>query len=291
MRPPMPRIAFLLGAPELARNDNHRRLPDGFARAGWQVSTLPQADVRLGPTGVRFGDHDPAQFDLVWLLGLGRADTFFDRAQLLRLLPQERFVTGIDALVYLHAKYAWWPYMPETHASNDAEHLLTLLRRGGEWVIKPAAGSYGRDVHRVRADAQGEARVRALVGADRGPGRYCLLQRFVANIAAGEKRTLIAGGEVLGSYLRVPGEDFRANLSAGASAVPTQLDEQEATLVREVAERLTAQGVGFAAIDVCAPYLMEVNLANPGGLETLSRLYGRDVTAAAVAAIGRWRGA
>ena len=32
--------------------------------------------------------------------------------------------------------------------------------------------------------------------------------------------------------------------------------------------------VGFAAIDTVGGYLMEVNLANPGGLGTLSQFHG-----------------
>jgi glutathione synthase len=283
----VPRIAFLLGTVEMARNDNHVRLPRAFAEAGWEVDELPQNGVALTPEGVRFGDRDPDRFDLVWVLGLGRADTFYDRAQLLRLLPQERFVTEIDALVYLHAKYAWWPYMPETYASNEAPRLCALLESGGEWVVKPAAGSYGRDVYRVRAGAEDAALIAELVGDATQPGRYCLLQRFVDQIAAGEKRTLIAGGQVLGSYLRVPDGDFRANLAVGATPEATRLTGTEQDLVQEIADQLTRRGVGFAAIDTCHPYLMEVNVANPGGLETLGRLYGRDVTAEAVAAIAR----
>jgi glutathione synthase len=281
----LPHIAFLLGAPELARNDNHRRLPQAFAAAGWQVTGVPQGAVRLTPGGVRLGDHDPARFDLVWLLGLGRPETFFDRAQLLRLLPQHRFVTRIDALVYLHAKYAWWPYMPETHAGNDPQRLKALLRQGGVWVAKPAAGSYGRDVHRISSGADGEAVIDALVGHAAEPGRYCLLQRYVAEIEAGEKRTLMAGGRLLDTYLRLPGEDFRTNLAAGARAQLTTLTAPEHRLVTKIAELLTGHGVGFAAIDICFPYLMEVNIANPGGLETLARLTGEDPTPAAVAAV------
>ncbi|MEQ8485896.1 MAG: hypothetical protein RIB46_16175 [Pseudomonadales bacterium] len=285
----MPHIAFLLGPPELARNDNHTRLPAGFRAAGWQVTELPQAAVALTPAGVRLGDDDPDRFDLIWLLGLGRADTFLDRAQLLRLLPQARFVNAVDALIHRHAKYAWWRYMPETHASNDPLRLKALLGDGGTWVAKPAAGSYGRDVYRVRAGADGEAIIDALVGQRREPGRFCLMQRYLPQIEAGEKRTLIAGGEIVGSYLRLPDGDFRTNLATGARAQPTTLTPAERALVAAVAAEFEANGIGFAAIDICDPYLMEVNVANPGGLETLARVYGHDVTADAVAAVSRAR--
>ena len=278
----MPDIAFLLGDPRQARNDNHQRLPRAFAAAGWQVTTLSQDEIRLTPQGVRLGPHRPRRFQRLWLVGMGRADTFLDRMQLLRLLPQKRFVTRVDALTYLHAKYAWWPHMPETFASADAGYLRSVLARGGEWVAKPAAGSFGRDVHRLRGDADGAAVLERLTAQGT---RYCLLQRYVAAVEAGEKRTLVAGGRIIGSYLRLPADGWRGNLAAGAEARPTHLDPEERTLVEVVARELTRRGVGFAAVDTVYPYLMEVNLANPGGLETLERLYGTDPAPEVVAAL------
>jgi glutathione synthase len=274
-------IAFLLGDTRIARNDNHLRLPRAFADAGWQVSLLSHETVRLQPGGVRLGDADPAQFDLIWLLGLGRAETFFDRMQLLRQLPPEQFVTRIDAFVYLHAKYGWWRHMPETYASNDPGYLNSLLDRGGEWVVKPSAGSYGRDVMRVSAGADAAGTLERMTAG----GCYCLLQRFVPEIAAGETRTLVAGGRIIGSYLRVAERGFRTNLSQGASARPTTLSDRERHLVETVAAELLREGIGFAAVDTVFPYLIEVNLANPGGLATLAEVYGRDHSLEVVGAI------
>src|SRR5690606_9620216 len=125
------RIAFLIGDTALARHDNHRRLPAAFRAAGWRVDLLPQESIRLEPSGVRLGDADPDRYTLIWLLGMGRAHTFLDRMQLLRLLPQERFVIEVDALVYRHAKYPWRRWMPETHASSDLDYLTRLLESGG----------------------------------------------------------------------------------------------------------------------------------------------------------------
>jgi glutathione synthase len=278
---PMSKIAFLLGDTRIARNDNHLRLPRAFAEAGWQVSLLSQEAVRLQPDGVRLGDVDPAQFDLIWLLGLGRAETFFDRMQLLRQLPPEQFVTRVDALVYLHAKYAWWSHMPATYASNDPSYLYSLVEQGGTWVVKPSAGSYGRDVVRVSAGADAAGALERMTAG----GRYCLLQRFVEQIDAGETRTLVAGGRIIGSYLRVAEQGFRTNLSQGASARSTTLSSKERVLVEAVAEELVREGIGFAAVDTVFPYLIEVNLANPGGLATLADVYARDHSQEVVAAI------
>ena len=104
-------------------------------------------------------------------------------------------------------------------------------------------------------------------------------------VAGGEKRTLVAGGRIVGSYLRRPGTDFRTNLAVGADAAPAQLSEQERALVQEIATRLDGLGVGFAAVDTVYPYLMEVNVANPGGLSTMASLYGENLAPAVAAAV------
>ena len=50
---------------------------------------------------------------------------------------------------------------------------------------------------------------------------------------------------------------------------------------------LHSQRVHYAAIDTVGEHLMEVNLANPGGLGTLASLYDRDPEAQVVEAIRR----
>lgn len=283
-------IAFLLGDVGLARHDHHERLPAAFRAAGWTVTLTSHEALRLEPVGVTLDGMDPARFDLIWPLGLGRLETFLDRMQLLRLLPAARLVTPVDGLVYWHAKHAWWSHMPETYASADATFLKAQLARGGDWVVKPTAGSFGRDVMRIRNDPAGIAAIDRLTARHAPePGRFCLLQRYVPEIERGETRTLMAGGRLIGSYLR-RGADFRSNLAAGATPLATELGAAERGLVDEMAADLTARGIGFAAIDTAYPYLMEVNLANPGGLGTLHALYGKDPAPDVVAALAAWRG-
>jgi glutathione synthase len=148
------------------------------------------------------------------------------------------------------------------------------MSSGGDWVIKPTAGSYGRDVTLFRA---GTATLDALERLWRSNGSgYLMAQRYLPDIDNGEKRTLIAGGRLIASYLRLPEDGLKANLAAGGQAMPTCLTEEEQTLVERIAGDLASLGVGFAAVDTVGTHLMEVNVANPGGLETLERLSGRD---------------
>jgi glutathione synthase len=244
--------------------------------------------VHIAANRVKIGIHDPEDFALIWLLGFGRQVSYFDRMQILRSLPQQAFVVGIDALTYLHGKHRWLEFMPETHTSSDSAYLQRQFQSGGEWVLKPTAGSYGRDVVRF-ADPQSGRRALSAMQAQY-PDAYLILQRYLPAILDGETRTLVAGGEIIGSYRRKPVGDFRANLAQQGEALPTCLSSDETDLVATLAADLARLGAGFAAIDTVYPYLMEVNVANPGGLETLAGLGAPQLAAQVVSAVTRWKG-
>ena len=284
----MPEILFLLGEADLARNDNHVRLPKAFAQAGWAVTALPHDCLGVTAGRIQLNGHEPDRFDRIWPLGLGPRESFFDRMQMLAALDQRRLVVGADAFTYLHGKYRWLDLMPQTHAGNDAGALARVIASGGDWVIKPPAGSYG---HMVQVIREGEDPMPALLALTGGEARrYCLVQRFVPEIVHGEKRTLVAGGEVCGTYLRTPTNDHRANLTTGGRASAATMTEDESRLVEHLTAELLDLGASFAAIDTVAGRLMEVNVANPGGLATLESVYGRDPTPRAVAALmAHWK--
>lgn len=279
----LPEILFLTGDVDAARNDNHERLPQAFSALGWQVQVLSHEAVRIKNNQITIDQTRPNRFELIWLLGFGRQVTFFDRMQILRQLDQRRFVTTVDALMYLHGKHRWLKHMPETHTCADFEHLLSVVMQGGQWIVKPPAGSYGRQVQLV--DGEHQARSALSQFDNESDGGYCLVQRFIPQIVEGEKRTLVAGGQIIGSYLRIPNDQLLANVIADGTIEKTSLSENEAELVHEIAQDLTTFGAGFAAIDIVYPYLIEVNVANPGGLATLGKLYGHDFAADAARAL------
>ncbi len=54
----------------------------------------------------------------------------------------------------------------------------------------------------------------------------------------------------------------------------------ETALVVAVARQLLEHGVRFVAVDLVYPWIVEFNLANPGGLETIERLTGENLAPA-----------
>ena len=284
----MPSILFLVNNAGPAHNDNHLRLPSTFTELGWHAVSVDHDDLRWDGRDVLTGDLDAGRFDLIWMLGFGRRESYYDRMQLLRRLDQGRFVNPVDAYTYLHGKLppdeSLAEHIPESHAAASARYLLECLDNRTPWVLKPSGASFGRDVSLVQDNAEGRRAVRKLIERD----GFALLQRYVPSIERGEVRCLLAGGEIVGCYKRRrhPG-DIRVNLAAGGRAERHDLTGPERTLAEAVARRLTAAGVGFAAVDFAWPYLIETNIANPGGLATLESMTGTDPTARTVGLIAR----
>ena len=261
-------------------NDNAQRIPQAFMQAGWQVQTAAHNDLQWRNDALLVGTTPAADFDLIWPIGLGPRATFLDRLQLMHTAAGASFITRPGAYTALHGKGALLQHGPESFISPSAEALARHMRdQPGDWVLKPLAGSFGRQVVRVSTVRQIE---QALDGDTSG---YWMLQRFVPAITRGEIRTLVCCNQIIGSYRRVPGDELHANLATGAQAEPTTLSGADAERVSAVHAELLHQGVGFAAIDTVDGRLMEVNIANPGGLATLDRLYGGDHAAALVRAV------
>ncbi len=222
--------------------------------------------------------HALADFDRIWLLGFGQQATTLDRFQLLAAhLPARRFVNAPAGIMAQHAKHALTSVpeplrLPESRVGNDSDWLLMQIRDGSDWILKPTGGSFGRGVVLLAADNPGAAAaaIRTAIGPQ--PGRYVQVQRRV-DTGAGELRVLLAAGKVIGAYRRMgaPGA-IAGNLAQGGQATATQLDSTITGACERLAAQLRSAGIDWAGIDLAWPWVMEVNVANPGGLTTLATL-------------------
>ncbi|MDX1974723.1 MAG: hypothetical protein SFT92_03505 [Rickettsiales bacterium] len=214
-------------------------------------------------------------FDLVWVLSFGRRGNFLDKIQLLHLLAERtRVVNHPLVLLFYHSKLSHHALAhrmnyPESYIDHNAERLWQIMHeKGGDWIIKPTGDSLGRGVFKL---TPGDANRRVLLENLTKDGNYCLLQRYIPEVAKGEKRVLMAGGEVMGFYAK-QGSDHRGNLHQGAVAQCCDLSEKERETCERIGRYLLEKGAYFVGIDLAWPYVLEWNVLSPGGLGTLERL-------------------
>jgi ribosomal protein S6--L-glutamate ligase len=148
------------------------------------------------------------------------------------------------------------PRAAVAQTAEDAERALATLR---EAVAKPLAGSLGDGVERVRDDAAGRARVRALVEQDGA----VYLQAYVPHPGR-DLRIFVVGGRARAAIERhAPPGEWRTNVARGGRTDPASPGRS----VEEVAEaaaralRLDYAGVDLVRTDEGATVL-EVN-GNP----------------------------
>ena len=218
-----------------------------------------------------------ADFDLVWLLSLGKRNSFLDKIQLLKILEaQTRVINSTEALLYLRSKYGLTQLNdlfqhPKTFASNQPETFIEIIERGGDWILKPAAGSLGQGIFLINERTHDyPSLIRYLLGQN--ADHYLLLQEHIPDIDRGEKRVLMAAGHLIGAYLRRQDTDHRTNLMQGGQAERTTLSEAEQALVLKLGAYCSELGAEFIGIDLVYPYVIEINVINPGGLGTLISL-------------------
>jgi glutathione synthase len=111
--------------------------------------------------------------------------------------------------------------------------------------------------------------------------RYAMAQRFISEIAHGDKRILLIDGEPVPYALaRIPAPgETRGNLAAGGRGVGVALSERDRWICSQVGPSLRAKGLMFVGLDVIGDYLTEINVTSPTCIRELDAIYGLNISA------------
>jgi glutathione synthase len=105
-----------------------------------------------------------------------------------------------------------------------------------------------------------------------------VLQKFIPEIAEGDKRIVLVDGEVAGAINRVPGAgEIRSNLAVGGTAAKTELTDREQEICATLAPELKKRGLLFVGIDVIGgQWLTEINVTSPTGIVAIDAFNATD---------------
>jgi hypothetical protein len=135
--------------------------------------------------------------------------------------------------------------MAETLVTRHIAELRDFMTKlGGEMVVKPLGGRGGEGVFHVHAADRNRNSI--LEQSTSFGARRAMAQRFLPEVARGDKRILLLEGEVLGALLRVPSpEELRANLHVGGRAERAEVTDADRRIVERIGPRLRADGLFF----------------------------------------------
>jgi glutathione synthase len=133
-------------------------------------------------------------------------------------------------------------------------------------------------VFRVGSDGLNLASIVETLGEN--GARTLMVQRFLPEIAQGDKRVLLIGGEVVPfSLARIPqGNEIRGNLAAGGKGVAMPLTEAEKSIAERLAPILNQRGLFLVGLDLIGGYLTEINVTSPTCFVEITEQSGFDVS-------------
>ena len=178
-----------------------------------------------------------------------------------RNAPEKLFVTDFAELI------------PPTLITSDAALIAEFRQRHGDIILKPLYGNGGAGViHLTPDDENLSSLLEMFTELYREP---IIVQRYLAEVRAGDKRIILIDGEAAGAINRVPADgEARANMHVGATPLKIALTPRDREICEAIGPACRERGLIFTGIDVIGDYLTEINVTSPTGIQEISRFDG-----------------
>jgi glutathione synthase len=159
--------------------------------------------------------------------------------------------------------------IPPTIVTADEGAIRSFLAEHQAAVVKPVDGFSGRGV--LRLDRHDPNLGSLIEMSTHGGACVVVVQRFLREVAAGNKRIFVVTGEPAGAVYRFPrAGDFRI----GNPTAEAPLTARDREICARLAPTLRRHGIRLAGLDVIGPYLIEVNVTSVGALRKADALLG-----------------
>jgi len=161
-------------------------------------------------------------------------------------------------------------FMPPTLITADENEIAAFRREYRDIVIKPLYGYAGHDVLHLKPEDNLETALQKAITEGKEP---VMVQKFLPEVATGDRRIILIDGKIGGIMARIPAsDDFRANFRVGGQAEKAVMTKTQQEICEALAPELRNRGLIFAGIDCIGDYLTEINLTSPTGIAAMNRL-------------------
>jgi len=168
-------------------------------------------------------------------------------------------------------------FIAPTVVSSNPGRIRAFHDEHKDIILKPLDGMGGAGIFRVKEDGLNLGSIietLTLNGA-----RTIMAQRFIPEIAQGDKRVLLIGGRVVPYCLaRVPQNgEVRGNLAAGGLGVARPISARDREIGETLGPILSKRGLLLVGLDVIGDYLTEVNVTSPTCFQEITQQTGFNV--------------
>jgi glutathione synthase len=323
-RTSMPNVAFVMDPLDglSLKKDSTLAIIRAAQRRGWNISYITQGDLfyredrcwayarELSLSDAFVAQLDPARAGSAWYtLGEARAtlladfdaifmrkDPPFDMEYIYTTYLLERaeaegvlVVNRPGSLRDCNEKFfatAFPQCCPPLVVTRRDDVIREFQDQHKNTVLKRLDGMGGAFVFRMM---EGDPNLSVVIETLTKHGREQIMaQKFLPEIAAGDKRILMVDGEPVPYALaRIPkAGEARGNLAAGGTGEGRPLTERDRWIAATVGPELRRRGLYFVGLDVIGDYLTEVNVTCPTCIRELDAQFGLDIAAKLLDRIG-----
>lgn len=166
--------------------------------------------------------------------------------------------------------------MPPTLMSWDRTLIDAFIETHGSIIIKPLFDFGGNGVLLLHP---GDKNLTGILEMYRKIYETPpIFQKFLPDVALGDKRIILIDGEPVGILNRVPPKDqIRSNLRLGGHPEACEFSPRDREICARIGPTLKERGLYLVGIDVIGDYITEINVTSPTGLPVMNRLYNLDL--------------
>jgi glutathione synthase len=178
-------------------------------------------------------------------------------------------------------------FIAPTIVTRDEAAIKRFHAEHGDIVLKPLDGMGGMGIFRVGPDGLNLGSITETL--NRNGQTTVMAQRYLKEIAAGDKRILLIDGvPVPHALARIPqGSEIRGNLAAGGKGVAQPLSARDREIAEALGPRLAARGLLLVGLDVIGDSLTEINVTSPTCIRELDAEFGLNIAGLLFDAIER----
>ena len=166
-----------------------------------------------------------------------------------------------------------------TLVTKDPQAVRVFHAEHKDIILKPLDGMGGMGIFRVKEDGLNLGSV--IETLNQHGTQSLMVQQFLPEISAGDKRVLLIGGvPVPFSLARIPqGGEVRGNLAAGGLGVAQPLSKTDKEIAQALGPILAARGLLLVGLDIIGTHLTEINVTSPTCFQEIADQTGCDVAA------------